>query len=74
MSVCLLQYGFLEQALHSWISRRCSRNRPQVWKDTWKARMTQQILTPLLENISLTALVDKNNNVNLGFNLGSLQS
>lgn len=72
--VCLLQDGFSEQALHSWISRRCSGNLPQVWQDTWKARMNQQIpvFLLLLENISLTALVNKINNLNLNFNLGSL--
>lgn len=38
--------------------------------------MTQQILTflLLLENISLTALVNEINNLHLSFNLDSLQS
>lgn len=37
--------------------------------------MTQQILgfLVLLENVSLTALVDEINNLNLSFNLSSLQ-
>lgn len=76
MPVCLLQDGFLEQALHSWICRKCSDNLPQVWPDTWKARITQEILSFLflLGSISSTALVGEINNLNLSFNLGSLQS